>query len=129
MEKIKLYTKSAVDENNVSYRLEYFLEIRSAEPGNIYGLEVVKKDEVDNVEKELVSGFSDSREEAELFLCRLAEGDVFPVELVALCDDYQTEKEKTTSENLVKANAINLNGYVEGVHFVNSPEAIKEVLL
>ena len=40
-----------------------------------------------------------------------------------------TEKEKATSRNLVKANAINLNGSVEGVHFVNSPEAIKEVLL
>ncbi len=40
-----------------------------------------------------------------------------------------TEKEKTTSRNLVKANAINLNGSIEGIHFVNSPEAIKEVLL
>ena len=103
MEKIKLYTKSVVDENNVSYRLEYFLEIRSAEPGNIYGLEVVKKDEVDNVEKELVSGFSDSREEAEMFLCRLAEGNVFPVELISLCDDYQTEKEKNSHLTDVQA--------------------------
>ena len=73
--------------------MEYFLEIRSAESGSIYGLEVVKKDAEGNVEKEMVTGFSDSREEAEMFLCRLAEGSVFPVELMVLCDEYQAEKE------------------------------------
>ena len=93
MEKVKLYTKNIVNENNVSCQLEYSLMIRSAESGSIYGLEVLKKDHEGNAEKEQVTGFSESREEAEALLFQFAEGSVFPVELVALCDDYQSEKE------------------------------------
>ena len=103
MEKRKICTKRVMDEKDVSYQLEYYLEIRSAEAGNTYGFEIVKKDEVGNVENELVSGFSDSREEAEMFLWRLAEGNVFPVELIALCDDYQTERENTAHLTEVQA--------------------------
>lgn len=39
-----------------------------------------------------------------------------------------TEKEKETSVNLVVANAVNLNGTVEYIDFVDSFEKVKEVL-
>jgi hypothetical protein len=44
-----------------------------------------------------VEGLFEDREEAEEFLSRLAEGLALPIELIALCDDYISEKE---SKNL-----------------------------
>ena len=38
------------------------------------------------------------------------------------------DKEKETSVNLVVANAVNLNGTVGNIDFVNSFEIVKEVL-
>jgi hypothetical protein len=49
------------------------------------------------MEKDAVEGLFEDREEAEEFLSRLAEGLALPVELIALCDDYISEKE---SKNL-----------------------------
>ena len=42
--------------------------------------------------------------------------------------DDMTEAEKETSVNLVVANAVNLNGTVGNIDFVNSFEIVKEVL-
>ena len=39
-----------------------------------------------------------------------------------------TEAEKRTAESLVKANAVNLNAELGKVHFVESTEAVREVL-
>ena len=40
-----------------------------------------------------------------------------------------TEAEKRTAENLVKANAVNLNAELGKVHFVEGMEVVKEVLV
>ena len=40
-----------------------------------------------------------------------------------------TDVEKKTAENLVKANAVNLNTKLGNVHFVNAMEAVEEVLV
>ena len=40
-----------------------------------------------------------------------------------------TDAEKKTAENLVKANAVNLNAKLGKVHFVNAMEAVEEVLV
>ena len=40
-----------------------------------------------------------------------------------------TDVEKKTAENLVKANAVNLNAKLGKVHFVNAMEAVEEVLV
>ncbi|MBQ7000166.1 MAG: flavodoxin family protein [Oscillospiraceae bacterium] len=40
-----------------------------------------------------------------------------------------TEAEKRTAESLVKANAVNLNAELGKVHFVDSMEAVEEVLV
>ena len=42
---------------------------------------------------------------------------------------HMTENEKRTAESLVNANAVNLNAELGKVHFVESMEAIKEVLV
>lgn len=94
MEKMKLYAKSFTNEENAVYQLEYGLLIRSAEQGRIYGVSVKKTDAAGKQEEESVEGLCESREEAEQFLFRLAEGLALPVELAALCDDYIFEKEE-----------------------------------
>ncbi|MBQ8733662.1 MAG: hypothetical protein IJY76_04110 [Anaerotignum sp.] len=94
MEKMKLYTKSFTNEENAVNQLEYSLLVRSAEQGRIYGVAVQKTDSAGIQEEECVEGLCESREEAEDFLFRLAEGLALPVELMALCDDYIFEKEE-----------------------------------
>ena len=94
MEKLKLYTKSFVNEENVAYQLEYSLVIRSAEQGRTYGTAILKTDSAGNAEEELVEGLCENREEAEELLFRLADGLALPIELMALCDDYIYEKEE-----------------------------------
>ena len=85
------------------HQLEYFLLIRSAEQGRIYGIAIRKTDAAGNMEKELVEGLYESRNEAERFLFRLAEGLALPVELVALCDDYISEREFGKKFKMVQA--------------------------
>ena len=51
MKKVKLYANSFTDEKNTAHRLEYFLLIRSAEQGKIYGIEITKTDAAGNMEK------------------------------------------------------------------------------
>ena len=51
MKKMKLYANSFTDEKNTAHRLEYFLLIRSAEQGKIYGIEITKTDAAGNMEK------------------------------------------------------------------------------
>ena len=97
MNKVKLYSKSYENEEQRIFHLSYFLLIRSAEQGQIFGIAVQKSDNFGVSEEEAVEGLFEDREEAEEFLSRLAEGIVFPVELTALCDDYISEKE---SKNL-----------------------------
>lgn len=103
MEKMRLYTKSFTDERNAVHQLEYFLLIRSAEQGRIYGIAIRKTDAAGNMEKELVEGLCESRDEAERFLFRLAEGLALPVELVALCDDYISERKFGKKFKMVQA--------------------------
>ena len=93
MNKVKLYSKSYENEEQRIFHLSYFLLIRSAEQGQIFGVAVQKADDSGVTEEDVVEGLFECREEAEVFLSRLAEGIVFPVELTALCDDYISEKE------------------------------------
>ena len=96
MDKVKLYSKSFENDEQGTFYLSYFLLIRSAEQGQVFGV-AVEKEELFGMEKDAVEGLFEDREEAEEFLSRLAEGLAFPVELIALCDDYISEKE---SKNL-----------------------------
>ena len=93
MEKMKLFEKSFTNEKNAVYQLEYFLKIRSAEMGKTYGVMIRKIGADSVVEEDCVDGLCESREEAEHFLFRLAEGLALPMELTALCDDYISERE------------------------------------
>lgn len=90
---MKVYTKNFTNEETAVYQLEYTLLIHSGEQGRIYGIEIEKIDTCGNVEKEQVLGLCESREDAEQFLARLAEGLALPVELTALCDDFVFERE------------------------------------
>ena len=92
MNKVKLYSKSFENEEQMVYHLSYFLLIRSAEQGQIFGV-AVQKEELFGMEEDAVEGLFADREEAGEFLSRLAEGLALPVELTALCDDYISEKE------------------------------------
>ena len=97
MNKVKLYSKSFENEEQMVYYLSYFLLIRSAEQGQVFGVAVQKSDDSGMAEDDAVEGMFENREEAEAFLFRLAEGLALPLELTALCDDYISEKE---SKNL-----------------------------
>ena len=93
MDKVKLYSKSFENEEQMVYHLSYFLLIRSAEQGQIFGVAVQKEELSGMTEEDAVEGLFEDREEAEEFLSRLAEGLALPIELTALCDDYISEKE------------------------------------
>ena len=99
MEKVKLYTKSFENEEQMTFHLNYFLLIRSAEQGQVFGVAVQKEELYGLAEEDAVEGLFEDREEAEAFLFRLEEGLALPVELTALCDDYISEKE---NENINK---------------------------
>ena len=47
----------------------------------------------------------------------------------ALFYGHMTENEKRTAQNLVKANAVNLNAALGKVHFVEGMEDVREVLV
>ena len=93
MNKVKLYSKSFENEEQMVYHLSYFLLIRSAEQGQIFGVAVQKEELSGMTEEDAVEGLFEDREEAEEFLSRLTEGLALPIELTALCDDYIFEKE------------------------------------
>ena len=93
MELIRLFEKSFVNEEEKTYKLEYSLLVHSMEQREAYGVAVMKNDDAGNRESEQAEGLCESREEAEQFLYRLAENLTLPVELIALCDNYITEKE------------------------------------
>ena len=97
MDKVKLYSKSFENEEQMKFHLNYFLLIRSAEQGQVFGIAVQKSDDSGVVEDDAVEALFESREEAEEFLFRLAEGLALPIELTALCDDYISEKEEQSS--------------------------------
>ena len=99
MNKVKLYSKSYENEEQMLFHLSYFLLIRSAEQGQVFGIAVQKSDDSGVIEEDAVEGLFEGKEEAEAeaFLFRLAEGLALPMELTALCDDYISEKE---SKNL-----------------------------
>ncbi len=97
MDKVKLYSKSFENEERMMFHLSYFLLIRSAEQGQVFGVAVQKSDNSDVIEEDAVEGLFESRDEAEAFLFRLAEGLALPIELTALCDDYISEKEEQNS--------------------------------
>ena len=94
MNKVKLYSKSFENEEQMVYHLSYFLLIRSAEQGQVFGIAVQKSDDSGVIEEDAVEGLFEGKEEAEAFLFRLAEGLALPMELIALCDDYISEKEE-----------------------------------
>lgn len=93
MNKRKFYTRSFMNHEQAEFQLDYFLLIRSAEQGLVYGVAVQKTDASGNVEEDAVEGLFESAGEAEMFLFRLAEGLALPVELAALCDDCISELE------------------------------------
>ena len=103
MKKVKLYANSFTDEKNTAHLLEYFLLIHSAEQGKVYGIEITKIDAAGNMEKDAVEGLCESRDEAEGFLFRLAEGLALPVALAALCDDHISEREFGKKFKMVQA--------------------------
>ncbi|WP_405727365.1 DUF6514 family protein [Anaerotignum sp.] len=103
MEKLKYDTERFIDERDVLYRLEYFLLIHSVGSGCVYGVEVRKIDVAGNVEKDVVEGLCESRDEAEDFLRRLAKGRALPVELAALCDDHIFWRESEKKHKMVQA--------------------------
>lgn len=103
MEKMKLFTKSFTDEKNAVYQLEYALLIRSADGGKVYGIGIKKTDAAGNSESDQAEGLFENREEAEQFICRLAEGLALPVELAALCDDFISEREMEMDQTDVQA--------------------------
>ena len=103
MEKVKLYSKSFENDEQGTFHLSYFLLIRSAEQGKIYGIEITKTDAAGNMEKDAVEGLCESRDEAEGFLFRLAEGLALPVALAALCDDHISEREFGKKFKMVQA--------------------------
>lgn len=93
MKKIMLFQNDVTNEEDAVFHLEYSLLIRSAEVGEVYGAMIRKTDAASVAEEDFVDGLCESREDAEHFLCRLAEGCVLPVELAALCDDFVFERE------------------------------------
>ncbi len=93
MEKVKLYSKSFENEEKMMFHLNYFLLIRSAEQGQVFGVAVQKTDGSGMVEEDAVEGLFENQDEAEGFLSKLAEGIALPIELTALCDDHISEKE------------------------------------
>ena len=88
---MKLFEREFSDEANHIYHTEYYLLVHIAGSEKVYGVEIVKTD-ASGTEREVVEGFSESREKAEGFLAKLADGLALPVELTALCDDYISEK-------------------------------------
>ena len=88
-----LYTKHCEDVQKKAYSLKYFLLIDTTDRGTVYGIEI-EKEEPAVTEREMVRGLCAEREEAEKFLWKLWDGTAFPVELVALCDDFITEREE-----------------------------------
>ena len=102
MEKMKLYADSFRNEENDVFQLEYFLLIRSAEQGKTYGVSIAMTDAEGTIEEDSVEGICKNREAAEQFISRLAEGIALPVELVALCDDYISERESEKEYYLVQ---------------------------
>ncbi|MBR4114229.1 MAG: hypothetical protein IKK54_06260 [Anaerotignum sp.] len=101
MEKIMLFQNDVTNEEDAVFHLEYSLLIRSAEVGEVYGAMIRKTDADSVAEEDFVDGLCESREEAEHFLCRLAEGLALPMELTALCDDFIFELE--TEEKQISA--------------------------
>lgn len=93
MDKMRAYTKHFVDEAQMTFQLDYFQLIRSAEQGQVYGIAVQKSDASGVIEEEIVEGLFENRGEAEAFLSKLADGLALPVELIALCDDYISDRE------------------------------------
>ena len=94
MERVKLFSGSFENEEKMTFHLGYFLLIRSAEQGQVFGIAVQKSDDSGVIEEDAVEGLFEGKEEAEAFLFRLAEGLALPMELIALCDDYISEKEE-----------------------------------
>lgn len=93
MRKTLIYKKRLQDEMGKEYILGYSLVICAAEHGRVYGVEVEKTDEYGRQERELITGVSEEKEEAQYFLERLWRGAAMPAELDALYDDYIGEKE------------------------------------
>lgn len=93
MRKTLIYKKRVQDEMGREYILCYSLVIRAAEHGRVYGVEVEKTDECGRQERELISGVSERKEDAQYFLERLWRGAAMPTELDALYDDYIGERE------------------------------------
>ena len=103
MERVKLFSGSFENEEKMTFHLGYFLLIRSAEQGQTFGVAVQKTDASDIAEEEAAEGLFEDREAAETFLFRLAEGLAMPVELLALCDDYISEREFPEKQKIEQA--------------------------
>lgn len=93
MRKILICQKRFLDEDKKEYSLNYALLIRSGEFGKVYGVEIELYDDETFVEKDLLQGLSEKREEVEKFIRILWTGTALPVELSALGDDFIGAKE------------------------------------
>ena len=87
VETIKLYHRS-VETEETTYQLEYSLLVHAVEQGKIYGVCIGKTDAAGNKEKDCVEGLSENFEKAEQLLKKLADGNVFPIHLAEVCDDF-----------------------------------------
>lgn len=84
MERRMLWEKQIADEKNQKFTLRYFLLVHPVPKGeNVYGVAIDK----------ISGGQVLEREEMEVFLQKLCQGDAFPMELAELGDDYISEKE------------------------------------
>lgn len=92
-----LFAKSFVNEIGTVHQLEYYLRVFPAEKGDVYGVEIRMTDADGRMETEQVSGLCEDRKETERFIGKLAEGLALPVELLALCDDFVSEREMLIS--------------------------------
>ena len=91
MEKTIFFTKELVYEGE-TFTLEYALLCSPSQSGSVYGVSVKKQTEENQMEEDWVEGLTQKKETAEVFLKKLSDGFAFPVELVALCDDFLYEE-------------------------------------
>ncbi|MBM6828218.1 hypothetical protein H9X85_01070 [Anaerotignum lactatifermentans] len=94
MEQTMIEQKQIADERNRFWTVRYWLLACPAEEdGLVFGAAIDRCNEERLVEREEVPGLSRQKEDVLLFLERLSRGDALPVELMALADDYISERE------------------------------------
>lgn len=96
MEQNVIRCRQIVDEYKNLFQMRYALLIHPNKDGDcVYGIAIEKCEGEKVLEREEIYGFSEQEEEAFSFFTRVSDGEAMPVELMALADDYITEREWT----------------------------------